>query len=137
MFQFRRFPTYAYLIQHMLHGHDSMWVSPFRNLRITDYLHLPAAYHVFLRLPVPRHSPCALSSLTYFLCLILHSPTRKTLKIVDLFSRIFRFFSFRSFFVQFSRCNAGSLPNLSIGKWWAQVDSNHRPHAYQACALTT
>ena len=23
-----------------------------------------AAYHVFLRLPVPRHSPCALSSLT-------------------------------------------------------------------------
>ena len=25
---------------------------------------------------------------------------------------------------------------LSIA-WWAQVDSNHRPHAYQACALTT
>ena len=21
-------------------------------------------------------------------------------------------------------------------KWWAWVDSNHRPHAYQACALT-
>ena len=21
-------------------------------------------------------------------------------------------------------------------EWWAQVDSNHRPHAYQACALT-
>ena len=21
--------------------------------------------------------------------------------------------------------------------WWAQVDSNHRPHAYQACALTS
>ena len=20
--------------------------------------------------------------------------------------------------------------------WWAEVDSNHRPHAYQACALT-
>ena len=20
--------------------------------------------------------------------------------------------------------------------WWAQVDLNHRPHAYQACALT-
>ena len=24
-----------------------------------------------------------------------------------------------------------------FGLWWAQVDSNHRPHAYQACALTT
>ena len=22
-------------------------------------------------------------------------------------------------------------------KWWAWMDSNHRPHAYQACALTT
>ena len=21
--------------------------------------------------------------------------------------------------------------------WWEQVDSNHRPHAYQACALTS
>ena len=24
-----------------------------------------------------------------------------------------------------------------LSSWWAQVDSNHRPHAYQACALTT
>ncbi len=31
-------------------------------------------------------------------------------------------------------CNS----NSSIcSKWWAAVDSNHRPHAYQACALTT
>ena len=40
-----------------------MWVSPFRNLRINGYLLLPkliAAYHVFLRLLVPRHPPCAL-----------------------------------------------------------------------------
>ena len=22
-------------------------------------------------------------------------------------------------------------------EWWARVDSNYRPHAYQACALTT
>ena len=22
-------------------------------------------------------------------------------------------------------------------RWWAQMDSNHRPHAYQACALTS
>ena len=21
--------------------------------------------------------------------------------------------------------------------WWAQMDSDHRPHAYQACALTS
>ena len=23
------------------------------------------------------------------------------------------------------------------GFWWAQMDSDHRPHAYQACALTS
>ena len=43
---------------------------------------LIAAYHVFHRLPVPRHSPCALCSLTVqmlshlFLFQILHLPTR-------------------------------------------------------------
>ena len=25
----------------------------------------------------------------------------------------------------------------TIVLWWEQVDSNHRPHAYQACALTS
>ena len=71
MFQFRRFPTYDYFIHH----------------RLTD-LHLPgcpirkspdislayssprliAVNRVLLRLPVPRHSPCALCSLTLLLC---------------------------------------------------------------------
>ena len=44
---------------------------------------LIAAYHVFHRLPVPRHSPCALCSLTVVslsqnisLFQILHLPTR-------------------------------------------------------------
>ena len=37
-------------IQYMLHGHDSVWVSPFRNLRIIDHLHLPAAYRSLSRL---------------------------------------------------------------------------------------
>ena len=27
--------------------------------------------------------------------------------------------------------------SFPFGKWWAQVDSNHRPRAYQARALTT
>ena len=24
-----------------------------------------------------------------------------------------------------------------VGRWWARVELNYRPHAYQACALTT
>ena len=34
----------------MLHGHDSVWVSPFRNPRINVYLQLPAAYRSLSRL---------------------------------------------------------------------------------------
>ena len=31
-----------------------------------------------------------------------------------------------------------ALSQLSyIPVWWAWIDSNDRPHAYQACALTT
>ena len=28
------------------------------------------------------------------------------------------------------------LPKAPRSRWWAQADSNCRPHAYQACALT-
>ena len=27
--------------------------------------------------------------------------------------------------------------SFKINRWWAQMDSDHRPHAYQACALTS
>ena len=26
---------------------------------------------------------------------------------------------------------------IALAGWWAQMDSDHRPHAYQACALTS
>ena len=42
-------------------------------------------------------------------------------------------------------CKAGALPaelnpHISISqflKWWAKMDSNHRPHDYQSCALAS
>ena len=40
-------------------------------------------------------------------------------------------------------CKAGALPaELTphrgfIQKWWAKMDSNHRPHDYQSCALAS
>ena len=33
-----------------------------------------------------------------------------------------------------SQLSYGPVPSEG---WWARVDSNYRPHAYQACALTT
>ena len=39
-------------------------------------------------------------------------------------------------------CKAGALPaelnpHLFLLKWWAKMDSNHRPHDYQSCALAS
>ena len=67
MFQFRRFPSLHYLIHVMMHGlfpcgfpHSDICGSTL----ICSSPQLFAAYRVLHRLPVPRHSPCALSNLT-------------------------------------------------------------------------
>ena len=68
MFQFRAFPTYAYLIQRTLPEYCS---GGFPHSEISGSMDicsspkLIAACHVLLRLLMPRHSPCALYSLTY------------------------------------------------------------------------
>ena len=55
----------------MLHGHDSVWVSPFRNPRINVYLQLPAAYRSLSRLSSAPSAkafalrPCSLDLQTY------------------------------------------------------------------------
>ena len=56
-------------IQCMLHGHSPCGFPHSEICGSKDICSSPqliAAYHVFLRLPVPRHSPCALFSLTVF-----------------------------------------------------------------------
>ena len=64
MFQFRRFPSYTYLIQYRIPcgGFPHSEISG--SLLICSSPKLIAAYHVLHRLLMPRHSPCALISLT-------------------------------------------------------------------------
>ena len=38
--------------------------------------------------------------------------------------------------VRFSYLVFNDHSSAGLSGWWAQVESNHRPHAYQACALT-
>ena len=68
MFQFRRFPAYAYFIQRTLTEYCSAGFPhseiPGSKLMCSSP-RLIAACHVLHRLSMPRHSPCALSSLTY------------------------------------------------------------------------
>ena len=70
MFQFSGFPRLYLLIQYRLTGycpagfpHSDICGS----MLICSSPQLFAACHVLLRLLMPRHSPCALFSLTYFL----------------------------------------------------------------------
>ena len=69
MFQFRRFPTYAYFIQRRLTEYCSAGF-PHSEILGSKFMcnspRLIAACHVLLRLLMPRHSPCALISLTSF-----------------------------------------------------------------------
>ena len=65
MFQFRRFPSYGYLIHHTIPfgGFPHSEISGSK--LICSSPKLIAAYHVLHRLLMPRHSPCALISLTF------------------------------------------------------------------------
>ena len=151
MFQFRRFPRYTYVFsipsQEMnpaglphseTHGSKPICGSPW----------LFAAYRVLHRLPVPRHSLYALLRLTLCslrfrdLCLRLHCVVAFATEITKAFTLLlivsFRitfldYFTSSFRFIRFSRFPW--LPS-SESLWWAQVDSNHRPCAYQAHALT-
>ena len=67
MFQFPGFPAYDYFIHRTLYG-SSPYGFPHSDIcgskLICSSPQLFAACHVLLRLLMPRHSPCALSSLT-------------------------------------------------------------------------
>ena len=133
MFQFRRFPSYTYLIQYM------MLYLLYSGLLHSDICgsilacnspQLFAAYHVLHRLPMPRHSPCALSSLTIFFKQSLYARFLMRLKIsfvvffltsqptfVVCFRKIFYFFVFLMHFYfalfSFQGSNLTALRSLS------------------------
>ena len=101
-----------------------VWTSPYGFLHseirgsmdICSSPRLIAAYHVLHRLPVPRHSPCALLSLTMRYItypsselvmresLLLHSTNIVVYPNILLFMGLHYFISFAVFVVQFSRC---------------------------------
>ena len=69
-------PLIYLLIQYMIHG-SSPWVFPHSEIRgsmlICSSPQLIAASHVLHRLPMPRHSPYALSCLNYLLIIFRFS----------------------------------------------------------------
>ena len=163
MFQFGRFPVYTYVFS--IHFPDmSPGGLPHSDIcgsrLICSSPQLFAACHVLLRLPVPRHSPCALFSLnfmstanlsrskcfprflefaTVLVCSIVYPDYQSTISVL-LFVIAQNTFSC---ILLYSICFLKSL-SYSVFKvhsrdlssrWLAQVGSNHRPRAYQARAL--
>ena len=135
MFQFRAFPSYAYFIQRTIPEYCSGGFPHSEISGSTDICSSPkliAACHVLLRLLMPRHSPCALYSLTKEIQLVLLNyagnqqvtsqncncthifsdvPQLKYHKLLSTFvERPLCCLAFITFFiVQFSRCNFQSL----------------------------
>ena len=133
MFQFRRFPTYAYLIQRRLTEYCSAGF-PHSEISGSTVIctspKLIAACHVLHRLLMPRHSPCALLRLTLFSCcqeglalvlkrlnyagseffeIVLCYPFRKVPQII--FVSLCCLLFILGYFVQFSRCVSSSFRN--------------------------
>ena len=158
MFQFRRFPRYTYFeVQYNVPEYEPRWVSSFRNLRINAYLQLPEAFRSLSRLSSAPSAkafalrPCSLD-LSNVLSEHLVSSWFSLLptKIIVTLPFEIAIFLKRTYYnlcfaviIQFSRyvlvmsLKARSPETLIFITWWAKMDSNHRPHDYQSCALAS
>ena len=107
MFQFRRFPSYTYLIQYRIPcgGFPHSEISGSK--LICSSPKLIAAYHVLHRLLMPRHSPCALISLTNKAFITLYKLTSRKVHFMVLYklnyagSYCLKFISPKLYFTQF------------------------------------
>ena len=144
MFQFTTFPQYELYIHSPVPAHYCRWVPPFGYLRVKRIF---APNRSFSQLITSFFgSQCQgihlMPFLTWPYCLKLSSWIFLVflgfVVVLPFFFSVFSsssllllillFLHFR--FIQFSMCNHHCW-------WWAWEDSNLRPHAYQACALTT
>ena len=109
-----------------------------------DFPWLIVDRYVLHRLPMPRHPPCALLSLTFSeLCVLmfvnfstrLYCSIFTHLTIVKSFEYLLHYLvvSISHYLYSVFKVHLQAFRLV----WWAQEDSNLRPHAYQACALTT
>ena len=162
MFQFPSYSLRRLWIHLRISGYLHRIGCPIRTSADPDMCSSPrlfAACHVLLRLMVPRHPPCALCNLTYLfsfrlLPTLFESPITSVqfcLQYFSCFKLLSLCLSYAVFKVlalspeKISRHGTSSLRESHVlcphsphsrKVWWAQMESNHRPYAYQAYALT-
>ena len=164
MFHFPRFAPVSLWIQLTVRRHYPPWVSPFGHRRIKAWLaaprrfsQLPTSFLASCRLgihrvpfvawssslflhprrpgssaaPVVNRYPCSTTTLLLRACAYAVVKERKS------------WWSRSGSNRRHPACKAGALPAelrpryMKRAAWWAWVDLNYRPHAYQACALTS
>ena len=79
-------------------------------------------------------------SIYFSMCYLASLKLRIAMPIFEKFLSIYTEYYFDKFFsislhYLFILCHM-IIFHIMIIFWWAQMESNHRPHAYQACALT-
>ena len=138
MFQFPALPSLWLCVHHRIPAHYHRGVPAFGYPWFVGCLHLPTA---FRSLPRPSSAPSAkASSLCSFLLNLFSRLQLKLQYILPFLAFIYLSISrFCSLAIAFLISSYYSVFKVlpSFKGWWAWEDSNLRPHAYQACALTT
>ena len=130
MFQFRAFPSYDYFIHRTIHryclcGFPHSEISG--STLICSSPKLIAACHVLHRLLMPRHSPCALISLTY-LVLELTSSHLELCRLNRIVYKIV-FTLIKSSTIKFFKCYLSITPSVALLSYLSSVQfSRCRPH---------
>ena len=135
MFHFSaRFAQPVLCIQTGVTPYDRCRVSPFGNLRIKACVPLPEAYRSLLRPSSPDDAKASINCCNWFM---------QTLAILGVYFTHLHILTTLNFqrtkSLDLVMCHLPPPPLCTSPvrrKWWAQVDLNHRPRAYQARALT-
>ena len=110
-------------------------VSPFGNLRIKACVPLPEAYRSLLRPSSPDEAKASINCCNWFMQTLTYSRRLSyplTLKTTLNFQRT-KSVDFEASLLP----PVCPIPDCApCTQWWAQMDLNHRPRAYQARALT-
>ena len=109
----------------------SFFGSQCQGIRPALFLALPFVSCFWVLLIVNQYTSCSFTQ-QY---LLLSFYTRSILICIT-----FALFCFQVAFCSWEQISINNFLFIEIYSqvlWWAQMDSNHRPHAYQACALTT
>jgi hypothetical protein len=138
MFHFPRFARSLLCVQSDVRRHCPPWVSPFGHRRIIAWLaaprrfsQLPTSFFASCRLGIHRVPFVAWSSLFFvqlsLRCLEDQGPARHA--PLDRRAGV-------SLYCLLAHMQLSKNMEAWTPSWWAWIDLNYRPHAYQACALT-